>query len=51
METENVKILGCRESRGANFHGFILLWAREDKIFLNFKLGNQTERKNLSKPR
>ena len=28
------------EVGGANFHGFIFLWAREDEIFVNFKLGN-----------
>ena len=42
-----------KEVWGANFHGFIFLCAREDEIFVNFKLGNlkMTESKNLSKPR
>ena len=37
------KTLGCRGSRGANFHEFIFLWAREDEIFVNFKLGNHKD--------
>ena len=33
------KLLVAEEVGGANFHGFIFLWAREDEIILNFKLG------------
>ena len=34
------KLLVVEEVGGANFHGFVFLWAREDEIFLNFKIGN-----------
>jgi hypothetical protein len=34
------KLLVIEEVGGANFHGFIFLWAREDEIFVNLKLGN-----------
>ena len=37
------KLLVVEEVGGANFHGFIFLWAREDEIFLNFKLGNHKD--------
>ena len=37
------KLLVVEEVGGANFHGFIFLWAREDEIFVNFKLGNQKD--------
>ena len=28
---------------GANFHGLIFLWVREDETFVNFKLGNHKD--------
>ena len=34
------KLLVVEEVGGANFHGLVFLWAREDEIFLDFKLGN-----------
>ena len=37
------KLLVVEEVGGANFHGFIFLWAREDEIFVNFKLGNHKD--------
>ena len=37
------KLLVVEEVEGANFHGFIFLWAREDEIFVNFKLGNHKD--------
>ena len=37
------KLLVVEEVGGANFHGFIFIWAREDEIFVNFKLGNNTD--------
>ena len=37
------KLLVVEEVGGANFHGFIFLWAREDEIFLNFKVGNHKD--------
>ena len=37
------KTLVVEEVGGANFHGFIFLWAREDEIFVNFKLGNHKD--------
>ena len=43
MGTEYSKTLGYRGVGGATFHGFIFLWAREDEIFVNFKLGNHKD--------
>ena len=37
------KVLVVQEVGGANFHGFIFLWAREDESFVNFKLGNHKD--------
>ena len=37
------KLLVVEEVEGANFLGFIFLWAREDEIFVNFKLGNHKD--------
>ena len=37
------KLLVVEEVGGANFHGFIFLWVREDEIFVNFKLGNHKD--------
>ena len=37
------KLLVVEEVGGANFHGFVFLWAREDEIFVNFKLGNHKD--------
>ena len=37
------KLLVVEEVGGANFHGFIFLWARGDEIFVNFKLGNHKD--------
>ena len=37
------KLLVIEEVGGANFHGFIFLWAWEDEIFVNFKLGNHKD--------
>ena len=34
------KLLVVDEAGGANFHGFIFLWVREDESFVNFKLVN-----------
>jgi hypothetical protein len=35
--------LVVEEVGGANFHGFIVLWVREDEIFVNLKLGNHKD--------
>ena len=32
------KVLVVEEVGGANFHGFIFLWAREDEIFCEFQI-------------
>ena len=32
------KLLVVEEVGGANFHGFIFLWAREGEIFVNFQI-------------
>ena len=37
------KFLVVEEVEGDNFHGFIFLWAREDEIFVNFKLVNHKD--------
>ena len=37
------KLLVVEEVWGANFHGLIFLWVREDEIFVNFKLGNHKD--------
>ena len=37
------KLLVVEEVGGANFHGFIFPWAREDEIFMNFKLCNHKD--------
>ena len=37
------KLLVVEEVGGANFHGFIFLWAREDESFVNFKLGTHKD--------
>ena len=57
MGIEYSKTLGLEEVGGANFHGLIFLWVREDEIFVNFKLvtikicPSMNEYKTLSKPR
>ena len=38
-----LKLLVVEEVGGANFLGLIFLWAREDEIFVNFKLGNHKD--------
>ena len=40
------KLLVVEELGGANFHGFIFLWAREDEIFVNFSKPRLQPRKN-----
>ena len=37
------KLLVVEEVGGANFLGFIFLWARKDESFVNFKLGNHKD--------
>ena len=37
------KLLVVEEVGGANFHGFIFLWARGDNFFFNFKLVNHKD--------
>ena len=37
------KLLVVEEVGGANFHGFIFLWAREDEIFVNSRLDNHKD--------
>ena len=37
------KLLVVEEVEGVNFHGLIFLWAREDEIFVNFKLDNHKD--------
>ena len=37
------KLLVIKEVGGTNFHGLIFLWVTEDEIFVNFKLGNNTD--------
>ena len=37
------KLLVVEEVEGANFHGFIFLWVREDESFENFKLDNHKD--------
>ena len=37
------KLLVVEKVGGTNFHGFIFLWAREDEIFVNFKLGSHKD--------
>ena len=37
------KLLVVEEVGGDNFHGFNFLWAREDEIVLNFKLGKHKD--------
>ena len=39
-EQKRSKLLVVKEVGGANFYRFIFLWAREDEMFVNFKLGN-----------
>ena len=43
MGTEYLKLLVVEEVGGANFHGLIFLCAREDEVFVNFKLGNRKD--------
>ena len=38
------KLLVVEKVGGANFHGFIFLWAREGEFFVNFKLGNHNDK-------
>ena len=42
-ELKITKLLDIEEVGGDNFLGLFFLWAREDKIFLNFKLGNHKD--------
>ena len=42
-ELNNPKDLVVEEVGGANFHGFIFLWVREDEILVNFKLDNHKD--------
>ena len=42
-ELNILKLLVVQEVGGANFHGLIFLWAREDEIFVNIKLGNDKD--------
>jgi hypothetical protein len=37
------KLLVVEEVEGANFHGLIFLWFREDEILVNFKLINHKD--------